>query len=186
MYGIILLDYQTNINMPKQFIKKYLPSDEKIRSHKHLRIFGEYLFKSQIWNLNRYTAPRAFAVGVFCAFLPIPFQMVVAAAIAIPVHANLPLSVALVWLTNPITIPPVFYFCYRVGVLITGSTAIKTSEISLSVSWFSEQFSLIWYPLLTGSLLCGCICSAISFYSIKALWKIQVAKKWKNRNYKPI
>lgn len=171
--------------MPKQLIKKYIPSNETIQNHKHLRIFGEYLFKSQIWNLNRYTTPRAFAVGVFCAFLPIPFQMVVAAAFAIPSRANLPLSVALVWLTNPITIPPVFYFCYRVGVFLTGST-IQTTTISLSFSWLGQQFNQIWFPLVVGSLFCGCICSFISYHSIKAIWKIQTARKWKSRRYRTI
>ncbi len=168
--------------MPKQLIKKYIPSNEKIKNHKHLKIFGNSLFKNQIWNLNRYTTPRAFAVGVFCAFLPIPFQMVVAAAIAIFTHANLPLSIALVWITNPITIPPVFYFCYRVGLLITGTT-LHTNSISLSLDWVGTQLNQIWLPLIVGSLFCGIIASTFSYYFIKTAWKIQAARKWKNRHY---
>ena len=42
------------------------------------------------------------AVGLFVALMPIPLQMAVAAAIAILVRSNLPISVSLVWLTNPV------------------------------------------------------------------------------------
>jgi len=55
------------------------------------------------------------AVGLFCAFVPLPIQMLLAAAAAIIFRVNLPISVGLVWITNPVTIPPMFYFCYKVG-----------------------------------------------------------------------
>ncbi|NQY42220.1 MAG: DUF2062 domain-containing protein [Legionellales bacterium] len=166
--------------MPKHLIKKYIPSNDNLRTNKHLQIFGNKLLKNQIWNLNINTTSRAFAVGVFCAFLPIPFQMVVAAALAIITNANLPISVALVWLTNPITIPPVFYFCYRVGVILTGST-IQTTSISLSIEWLSSQLGKIMLPLIVGSLFCGIISAIFSYYFIKTAWKIQTGRKWRNR-----
>jgi uncharacterized protein (DUF2062 family) len=49
-------------------------------------------------------------VGLFCAFIPVPFQMLLAAPSAIIFSANLPVSIALVWITNPITMPPIFFF----------------------------------------------------------------------------
>ncbi len=167
--------------MPKKIIQKYLPHPDKLKDHNHLKIFGSLLLKNQIWNLNRYTTPRAFAIGIFCAFLPMPFQMVAAAAIAIPFHANLPLSVALVWLTNPITIPPIFYFCYRVGVWIMQVNP-KALSIELSFDWLSSQLGQIWQPLLLGSLICGIFFSTISYYTVKLLWRISAARKWKSRN----
>ena len=41
--------------------------------------------------------------------LPIPGQMFIAVALAIIFTANLPISFALIFVTNPLTMPAVFY-----------------------------------------------------------------------------
>lgn len=53
-----------------------MPDPEKLRNHKHLRIFGSLLNKPNLWALNRRSAPGAFAIGLFVAWMPMPFQMV--------------------------------------------------------------------------------------------------------------
>ncbi|MCB1903170.1 MAG: DUF2062 domain-containing protein, partial [Gammaproteobacteria bacterium] len=76
--------------MPKQIIKRFAPDHEVIRNHKHLRIFGNLLHDPNLWHMNRRSVSGAFAVGLFWAFIPIPMQMVAAAAIAIIARVNLP------------------------------------------------------------------------------------------------
>ena len=107
--------------MPKKLIKKYMPDHETIRNHPHLnKIFGTLLHDPNLLHLNRRSVSMAFAVGLFMAFVPVPFQMVLAAAAAIIIRCNLPISVGLVWVSNPFTMPPLFYFCYLVGTWILG------------------------------------------------------------------
>ena len=77
---------------------------EKIKHEKVLKILGPAILQPNLWHLNRKSVSRAIAIGLFCAFLPIPLQMVLAAFFAIIFAANLPISVILVWITNPITI----------------------------------------------------------------------------------
>ena len=70
--------------------------------------------------LNRRSAAGAFAVGLFMMYMP-PFgQWLMAAAAAIVFRVNLPIAVALVFITNPITIPPMFYVAYLLGALVLG------------------------------------------------------------------
>jgi len=76
--------------MAKKFIKRYLPDPKKIRNNKNLKIFGKLINDPNLWHLNRYSVSAAFSVGLFIAFVPVPFQMALAAAIAILVRSNLP------------------------------------------------------------------------------------------------
>lgn len=44
---------------------------------------------------------RGLAVGAFYAFVPFPWQMLLAAITALWLRFNLPVAVAMVWITNP-------------------------------------------------------------------------------------
>ncbi|MFK5894896.1 MAG: DUF2062 domain-containing protein [Pseudomonadota bacterium] len=169
--------------MPKKLIKKYMPDPELIRTHKHLKIFGSLLHNPFLWHFNRKSVSGAFAVGLFCAFVPIPFQMVLAAAIAIMVRVNLPLSVALVWISNPITMPPLFYAAYKFGAWILGE-APHDIEFALSWQWLTTELSLIWKPFLLGCFSAGVSCALISYSTIRILWGRHIKNEWKNRKHR--
>lgn len=169
--------------MPRKFIKKYMPSEEKIKQHKSLRWLGSYLHNPYLWRLNRTSVARAFLVGLFCAFLPLPTQMIIAAILAISIKSNLPISVGLVWLTNPLTMPPIFYFTYLVGNYLIGDPD-KVIEFEMTMEWFEKSLPTIWWPLLFGSIICGIIVSILGYFCIQWIWTRSVLKKWKNRHNK--
>jgi uncharacterized protein len=101
--------------MPRRLFKRYMPSPDSIKGNKSLRFLGTLIHDPNLWHLNRHSVARAMAVGLFWAMIPMPMQMLAAAAVAIALRANLPISIGLVWLTNPITMPPVFYCSYKLG-----------------------------------------------------------------------
>ena len=169
--------------MPKRVIKRYLPDHDKIRDHKHLRLLGPLLHDPNLLHLNRRSVSGAFAVGIFLAWIPVPFQMLLSAVTAIIVRVNLPISVVLVWITNPITMPPMFYFAYKVGTWILGQTPQET-EFKLTMEWFAQSIDEIWQPLLLGSFIVGIVCSVLSFVVIRWLWRLQVIRNWKERKAK--
>ncbi len=166
--------------MLKQVFQKYFPSPQTIQEHPSLQFLGKLLHDPNLWHLNRRSISRAFIVGVFCAFLPMPFQMVVAAVIGIMVRSNLPISIGLVWISNPITIPPIFYFTYLVGAEILDLPS-RPFEIELSVEWAMTELGAIWKPLLLGSLICGVIFSSIGYIGIRLFWRWHVIRHWNKR-----
>lgn len=169
--------------MAKKLIRRYLPDPHKIRDHKHLRLFGTLLHDPNLWHLNRRSASGAFGVGLFMAFLPMPFQMIPAAALAILLRVNLPIAVALVWITNPFTIAPVSYFCYYLGAWILG-TPVHAVEFEISWEWISTELVRIWKPFLLGSLLVSAMSAAAGYFGIRALWRSHVIRDWENRKKK--
>ena len=118
--------------MPRQFFKKISPSADTIKKQKCLGFLGKHLHSPMLWHLNRRSVSVAFAIGLFMMWVPFPSQMVYAAVFAILLSANLPISVALVWITNPNTIPPMFYFAYLFGTKILGHTPL---DIKFEMTW---------------------------------------------------
>src|SRR5688572_3143060 len=101
--------------MPRRFFRQYLPHPDLVHENRFLRVFGKALHQPNLWHLNRHSVSRAFAIGLFWGFIPIPFQMLPSAAFAIKFRANIIISVALVWITNPFTVGPIYYGTYTLG-----------------------------------------------------------------------
>jgi uncharacterized protein len=169
--------------MPRNFFKRMLPDKQKLKAQTGFGIFGRLLHDGHLWHLNRRTVPKAVAIGLFCAFLPIPFQMLLAAGFAIIIRANIPISVALVWLTNPLTMAPAFYASYKLGALIL-QLEPKAIEVQTSVAWLTHQLAQIWQPLLLGSVLIGLFCGAVGYIVVDFLWCRQIKQLWQRRKRK--
>jgi len=169
--------------MPKRLIKRYFPDQKSLRDHKKLRWLGKLLEDPNLLHLNKHSVSAAVSVGLFVGLVPAPFQMVVAAVLAFLVRANLPISVTLVWVSNPITMPPIFYFTYLVGAEIL-QVPLPDIEFEFSMEWFIQEFGAIWQPLLLGSLLVGLISAIAGNVIVRILWRLHVIKNWKLRKEK--
>lgn len=165
----------------KEIFKKFIPDNAKLKQHKHLQWLGKYLQIRGLWVFNHRTISRAFAVGLFVAFVPLPFQMILAAIGAIIFSANLPVSIAVVWISNPITIPPIFYACYKLGAWILNTSIEQNFVFSLDYIW--SVFSIIWQPFLLGCLVISIVSSLIGFWVVRLLFWINLSKyKQKKRH----
>ncbi|MFI3187677.1 MAG: DUF2062 domain-containing protein [Methylococcaceae bacterium] len=173
--------------MPKELIQKlihkFIPDPEVIKRHKHLQFLGDKLHDPNLWHLNRRSIAMAFAVGLFCAWIPTPMQMVFAATGAIYYRANIPISVALVWITNPLTMPPLFYFAYKAGLWLMNLPS-TTDETEFSLSSMFSGLADVWQPFLTGCLIMGIVSSAIGYFGMHYYWQYHIKKKWAERNEK--
>ena len=159
-----------------------MPHHDTIRQHKNLQFLGERLHDPNLWHLNRRSVSAAFAIGLFAAWIPTPGQMAIAAVAAFYFRANLPISVILVWITNPITMPPMFYFAYRVGL---GALNMPRQEnLSFATDSFLSGLGEIWQPFLLGCLIVGTISAIVGFVVMRLLWRYVVVKQWSRRKDK--
>ena len=64
--------------------------------------------------------------GMWIALLPIVgIQMLVVFFIALWVRANLPVIVALQWISNPFTVGPIYFADYKIGLSLFGLLGIR-------------------------------------------------------------
>ncbi len=136
-----------------------------------------------LWHLNRHSASGAFGIGLFFAFWPVPFQMWLSAFAAIPLRVNLPLSIATVWLTNPLTMPPIFYGAYKVGAWVLG-TDVREFEFQLSWEWLMGSVNTIGPAFLLGCMICSVVFGSLGYATMNFLWRRSVIKSWQARRAK--
>lgn len=122
------------------------------------------------------------ALGVFFAFIPFfGIQMVFVVLFAWLLKANKLVGAPLVWITNPITIVPIYSFCYWVGVRILGQESIGNNKWTAladpphgwaaATSFYWGQLYEVGLPILLGSAVVGlavaCPVYLITYHAIR-------------------
>ena len=109
--------------MPRKFFARFSPSIDSLKEKRSLRWVKPFIEERQLLNITRHSISKAFFIGFFVAALPpLPIQMLVAAALATVFRANLPISAALVWVSNPITVGLILYLEWWIGAISFEST----------------------------------------------------------------
>ncbi|MFC0269380.1 DUF2062 domain-containing protein [Kushneria aurantia] len=166
--------------MLQRFLRRFLPDPESIRRRRSLRLIHPLLGNPSLWIVSRRSIANGLSVGLFCALMPIPCQMLVAALGAWWLRGHLPLALALVWLTNPLTMPVVFYVSYRVGAFLLHMPPGELPH-KVSISWFTEQLIDAMPALLLGSLVCGLILALSANLLARLGWRWHVLNRRRRR-----
>ncbi len=135
---------------------------------------------ADLWHINRRSASGAVALGLFVAWVPVPFQMLLSALGAVVARVNLPIAVAMVWVTNPITMPPLFWFAYELGLQLLRRPGLHL-ESTPTLGWFAEAFGQIWQPFLLGCLVLGIVSALMGYAVTRLLWRLHVVRSWEAR-----
>lgn len=171
--------------MPRSFLRHYLPGPRRLHAHRSLRLgLGRLLHDPDLWHLNRRSASGAVAVGLFVAWIPLPAQMLMAGLLALLLRVNLPLSVVLVWVSNPLTMGPMYWAAWRLGRWLLGIEHVAMA-FAPSVTWISAEIARVWQPLLLGCLILG-LASALAGYGVcRLLWRFHVILGLLQRRRRP-
>ncbi|ABA59124.1 DUF2062 domain-containing protein [Nitrosococcus oceani] len=172
--------------MPRRIIKRYIPQPHQLQEHKHLRHLGEWFFASDLWHLSRRSTAGAVGVGLFIAFLPLPGQMLIAAVAAAWARVNLPVAILMVWVTNPLTMGPMFFFAYKVGTWLLGSPVYGPEFEFTWQQWLQTRLAATWEPFLLGCLVVGVVVGLTGGLLTLVLWRLEVSRRWRNRKRRKV
>lgn len=166
--------------MPRRLLQRYLPRPETLRGRRSLGLPSRLVNDPTLWALSRRSVANAVSVGLFSALLPIPMQMALAALGAYWWRANLPLAVSLVWITNPLTMPLIFYGNYRLGAWLMGITP-RPAPTKPSTHWIAERLVDILPVLLLGSLVVALCAALLGNGAVRLIWRWRVSRSWRRR-----
>jgi uncharacterized protein (DUF2062 family) len=147
---------------------------------------GQRLNDPEIWHLGRRSVAGGASLGLFLAFIPLPVQMLIAAPTAIALRVNLTVTIACVWITNPLTMAPIFLFAFKIGTWLMGAeTNPGTGEFEISFASMTAVFREIWKPLIIGCFVCGLSASAVGNLAVRWLWRLQLIYRRNKRRNRP-
>ncbi|MEA3522891.1 MAG: DUF2062 domain-containing protein [Campylobacterota bacterium] len=149
------------------------------KSNKFDKYIKKYNISTEFMSVNRKMVSRAALVGFFVAFIPMPLQMVAVIAVLPFFKFNALIGIAIVWITNPFTMPIIYYVEY-----ITGNALLmrdSTLDIEISIKWFSENLDAIFIPLYTGALFYSTLSAIFFYYLVNWLWVVSVRKERKDK-----
>ena len=124
----LLLKLLIWIQMIRKAFKKKSSNNGKLN-----KFLDKYNIPREYLSINRKSISKGALVGLFWAFIPMPMQMA-AVMLSTPfIRFNVPLAISTVWLSNPFTMPPMYYMEYLTGNFILGREGIDDIELTMEV-----------------------------------------------------
>jgi len=161
-------------------IRKTLKKTSK--SSKLKAFITKYKIPKEYLSTNRKMISKAVFIGVFIAFIPMPMQMLAVLAFMPFVKFNVPIALAMCWLSNPFTMPPMYYMEYLTGAFFLGS---EVAPVEMTLDWFSNNIDDIFIPLYLGTLFYSILGSLLAYITVNHFWHDSVHKdRSKHRHHR--
>ena len=128
MKPIEIEDRHRRIRRVKKWMRR-LPRRSNVHRYPVLKWFsGTARRHSYLWSFRTKEMRSAIFFGMIIALMPlVGIQMLIVFFMAVWLRSNLPLIVAIQWISNPLTMGPIYYADYRIGMAMMELLMIKVS-----------------------------------------------------------
>ncbi|MDB5801586.1 MAG: hypothetical protein JWL63_2525 [Rhodocyclales bacterium] len=172
----------------RKIFRRYMPDPDTLGKSRLFSLLGSTLLQPGLWHLNRRSAARGVAIGMFCGLIPGPFQMLGAALACLPVRANLPIALATTFYTNPLTIVPLYLAAFSIGRFLGGSDArfVMPPEKGAQSLFEWGHALLQWMsglgqPMAVGLLALATILAVAGYVLVRLAWRWHVLRALRHR-----
>jgi hypothetical protein len=167
----------------KRWLKSVTPDRSTLEQHWCLKHFTALMLDRRCWTFNRAGVSRSFALGLFIAFIPptpLPVHLVTCALLGMLFRLNLPVLIATVFVSNPLTWVPQVAGSLWVGAKLLGLDLMPfLHAIGHRPVW--SDFGLLWPPLLLGALVLGLTAAASGYVLAQAAWRARIIYQLRRR-----
>ena len=164
-----------------------MPTREEMERNKYLAPIAHRFGRSELWRFTRRSVPRGVALGLFAGFIIPVGQIFLAAFLALPTRANVPLAALTTFLTNPFTLPFWLWLANKVGAFVLKIDSFAGGEVGEEIAsgrW--SQFG--WFQILEGVgvtafgfIVMSIVFAAVGYLLASFFWRFVVARKWSRR-----
>jgi len=169
----------------QSWIERNMPRREDMERNRWLAPIAHRFARSDLWRFTRRSVPRGVALGLFAAFIIPVGQIFLAAFLALPTRANVPVAALITFVTNPFTVPFWALVANKVGRVMlkidAATTGAANAEIASgrweSFGWFLETAGVTAFGFIVLSVLT----SAIGYVVAGWVWRYIVSRKWGKR-----
>ena len=166
--------------MPRLFFRKITPHRDTLKNHWVLRPFTRFFSDPRLWSLQRRTVTPALGAGLFLCFVPLPMHVPLAVVVAIFCRIHVPTALVATLLVNPLTVVPVYYLAYKVGLAVTGAPSYPF-RFEMSWHWVQNGLGPMWKPFLVGCGVTGALAGLLGYALLDLLWRYRVRKRYRER-----
>jgi len=166
--------------MPRRLFKPLSRQRHRWKERWFMRPFRLLLEHPVYWSLNRRNVTRAFALGLFIGFIPMPVHLALGAALALLLRLNVPAAIAGTLIANPLTAAPMYFGAYWVGCQLLGLSP-RPVAFEMSWTWLTTTLVPIWKPLLLGCLVLGTLTALAGYVLLGGLWHVSLVLKYHRR-----
>ena len=163
-------------------IRRYMPSREAMAKNKYLRPIAHRFLSPELWRFTRRSVPRGVALGLFAAFIIPVGQLFLAAFLALPARANVPLSALVTFVSYPFTFPFWAVVANQVGELTlnidqtVGAAASEELNQGGALAWLVDLFQVAGVTVF-GFIVLAVVSSALGYLLSGAIWRYLVLRK---------
>jgi len=174
----------------RNWIRRWIPTEEKMRAHPSLRWMGPLLRRPWLWQLSRRRVAMGAGIGVFFGFLIPVLQILGAAFVAVLLRANLPVAAVSTLVSNPFTYAPIFLLAYQTGAALLGEAEEPgvVEELAVAIEapgvgdadWI-DRAKAIGKPLFVGLAVFAVIGGVTAWGAVHVIWTLAVSLKRRKR-----
>ena len=147
-----------------RFLHRQGLSRPKLRRHWLGNLCSKWLFSADLWRFRRQNLALGWLIGCIASVTPlIGFQLAMAIPVCLVLRANIPVTVGLIMMSNPVTIIPLMGFCLWIGCLILDMPFAEFRGL--------DDARLAWKPLMVGCLATGVTLGVTGYLLIMAFWR---------------
>lgn len=161
-------------------LRRYMPSREEMARSKYLAPIAHRFLSPELWRFTRRSVPRGVALGLFAAFIVPLGQIFLAAFMALPARANVPLAAAVTFVTNPFTFPFWVLVAKKTGEVVLNvdqlfgaGTAGQLADDRGALAQFFELAGVTAF----GFVVLAVVSSAVGYLVSGAVWRVLVARR---------